>query len=292
MLLNEDFFKDTQDWEEVASKQVLDSDGFYTDYTWYKTNTPDGEKHIFIFGDKDIYEPDEGYADWISYTEQSAKEWFDNYNGFEDDEDDEEYIDNLYHDASEDELRKMGAFDNLNESFDGKFCIIAITNDGKRKYYKDGTFIDNKADCTVFTDMDEARSEWFDIDKSKYKRVFIPKYDTKTESYDKYGRPETCENCGTLLTDSGECPKCDLGEERLDENKLKEAYDSNYSEIRGRVYDEVYDMLSDTIDNLHLVINNKVPAYNPSWIADDSFAFDIDRTTEDIVDDLMRNYKK
>ena len=86
MLLNEDFFKNTPDWEEVASKQVLDSDGFYTDYTWYKTNTPDGEKHIFIFGDKDIYEPDEGYADWISYTEQSAKEWFDNYNGFEDDE--------------------------------------------------------------------------------------------------------------------------------------------------------------------------------------------------------------
>ena len=163
MLLNEDFFKNTPDWEEVASKQVLDSDGFYTDYTWYKTNTPDGEKHIFIFGDKDIYEPDEGYADWISYTEQSAKEWFDNYNGFEDDEDD---LDELYTDT----------FDNLNESFDGKFCIIAITNDGKRKYYKDGSFTDNKADCTVFTDMDEARSEWFDIDKSKYKRKAFNTY--------------------------------------------------------------------------------------------------------------------
>lgn len=31
------------------------------------------------------------------------------------DEDDEEDIDMLYHDASEDELRKMGAFDNLHE---------------------------------------------------------------------------------------------------------------------------------------------------------------------------------
>ena len=37
------------------------------------------------------------------------------------------------------------------------------------------------------------------------------------ESYDKDGNHETCEECGALLTDAGECPKCDLGDERMDE---------------------------------------------------------------------------
>lgn len=73
-------------WIERASKNVMDSDGFTTDYTWY-TNK-DG-KHIFMFGDKDIETPDEDYADWECESEQCAREWFDNYHGFEDDGDDD-----------------------------------------------------------------------------------------------------------------------------------------------------------------------------------------------------------
>lgn len=72
----------TENWEEVASKSVHDSDGFTTDYTWYT----DGDKHIFMFGDKDVYEPDEDYADWVCETEQQAQDWFDTYTGFESDE--------------------------------------------------------------------------------------------------------------------------------------------------------------------------------------------------------------
>ena len=83
-------WKDADSWTEVASKNVLDSDGFVTDYTWY-TN---GEKHIFMFGDSDVYTPDEDYADWVCETEESAKEWFDNYNGFEEDMFEEDEIDN------------------------------------------------------------------------------------------------------------------------------------------------------------------------------------------------------
>ncbi len=70
-------------WKFVKSKQVTDSDGFKTDYTWYT----DGNKHIFMFGDADLYEPDEAYADWECETRDSAQEWFDSYNGFEEDED-------------------------------------------------------------------------------------------------------------------------------------------------------------------------------------------------------------
>ncbi len=65
----------------------------------------------------------------------------------------------------------------VNEDLEGRYCIVARTNDGKFKFYKDGAFIDDYKEATIFTDMDEARSEWFDIDKSKYKRVFIPNYD-------------------------------------------------------------------------------------------------------------------
>ena len=60
MILNESVFEEYDDWVEVDSKSVEDSDGFMTDYTWY-TN---GKKHIFIFGDQDIYGPEDSDADW------------------------------------------------------------------------------------------------------------------------------------------------------------------------------------------------------------------------------------
>lgn len=69
-------------WEEVESKTVKDEDGYSTSYTWYKAVVDGEEKHIFMFGD---YEPDENYADWECETEEEAQEWFDSYNGFEDD---------------------------------------------------------------------------------------------------------------------------------------------------------------------------------------------------------------
>lgn len=49
-------------------------------------------------------------------------------------------------------------------------------------------------------------------------------HDKTNESYDEEGNPEKCKNCGTLLNDQGTCPKCDDGEEDLDEcdNTLNE----------------------------------------------------------------------
>lgn len=74
---------DASQWQLVKVKTVEDSDGFTTDYSWY-TN---GIKHIFMFGDSDITEPDEDYADWVAESEQEANDWFDSYTGFEQDED-------------------------------------------------------------------------------------------------------------------------------------------------------------------------------------------------------------
>lgn len=67
---------------EMATKSVLDSDGFYTDYTMYfDSNT--GE-YVFVFGDKDIYSPADGNFDWQCETEKEAWEWFNCYDGFHD----------------------------------------------------------------------------------------------------------------------------------------------------------------------------------------------------------------
>ena len=77
-------YKDTNaaQWKLVKKKEVYDSDGFLTEYSWYT----DGSKHIFMFGDSDLYEPDEDYADWTADSEQEAAEWFDNYTGFAEDD--------------------------------------------------------------------------------------------------------------------------------------------------------------------------------------------------------------
>lgn len=82
-----------------------------------------------------------------------------------------------YRSAYYDRKRNADGTDIISESSKGRYCIVAKTKDGKTKFYKDGAFIDDYKNATIFTDMDEAREEWFDIDKSKFKRVFIPNYD-------------------------------------------------------------------------------------------------------------------
>lgn len=82
--LKESFLDSDDNYAYVASKSVLDSDGFYTDYTWYKNQ--DG-LNVFVFGDSDIYKPEDGYIDHEEEDDTAAQEWFDDYNGFEEDVD-------------------------------------------------------------------------------------------------------------------------------------------------------------------------------------------------------------
>lgn len=70
-------------WIKLAQKQVLDSDGFYTDYTMYSNE--DGTSYIFMFGDEDIYGPDPQYADYECSNWDEAAQWWNDYNGFVDD---------------------------------------------------------------------------------------------------------------------------------------------------------------------------------------------------------------
>lgn len=87
------FFKDeyevnddiVNDYTFKATKSIPDSDGFNTDYTWYEC--ADGT-HVFVFGDNDIYKPEDGYFDHVCDSETEAQEWFDSYKGFNYNDDD------------------------------------------------------------------------------------------------------------------------------------------------------------------------------------------------------------
>ena len=73
------------EWDLLDKKSVRDSDGFFTDYTlWYNEFT---DMYVCIFGDSDIYYPENADYDAEFETEDEAREWFDSYSGFEDDDD-------------------------------------------------------------------------------------------------------------------------------------------------------------------------------------------------------------
>ena len=79
-------------WICLDIKHVRDSDGMLTDYALYTTK--DEDKYICMFGDADVYAPDEMYADAEFDTEDEALEWFENYvgPGDEEDEDDNDLV--------------------------------------------------------------------------------------------------------------------------------------------------------------------------------------------------------
>lgn len=88
---------DYSTYEEIDSKEVMDSNGFYTEYTLY-TN---GENFICIFGDRDLYTPEDTEPDFETESEKEAREWFANYRGFEDEDD--SYYDESLNESEDDD---------------------------------------------------------------------------------------------------------------------------------------------------------------------------------------------
>lgn len=58
---------------KVDSKTISDGN-FTTEYTWYYCL--EHEKHVFVFGDSDIYQPEDGYYDWECDSYEEAYDWF------------------------------------------------------------------------------------------------------------------------------------------------------------------------------------------------------------------------
>lgn len=70
----------TSEWELIDRKNVEDSDGFITEYSWYQR----GDEHVMVFGDSDIYRPEDGDYDAEFDSDERAREWFSSYAGFTD----------------------------------------------------------------------------------------------------------------------------------------------------------------------------------------------------------------
>lgn len=66
-----------KEFEYIKSKVVNDTDGFLDDYTMYK-RLSDG-KYIMIFGDKEMYAPENTEPDVEFDTQREADEWFNSY---------------------------------------------------------------------------------------------------------------------------------------------------------------------------------------------------------------------
>lgn len=96
-------YEETEDpkWICLDIKHVRDSDGMLTDYALYTTK--DEDKYICMFGDADVYAPDEMYADAEFDTEEEALEWFENYVGPGDEEDEDDIYSSEETDAEEDD---------------------------------------------------------------------------------------------------------------------------------------------------------------------------------------------
>ena len=110
-----------EQYKFIKSKSVYDSDGFLTDYTLYSTS--DGETYFCMFGDNEIYEPDLDYADWEGDSYEEAMEWFESYNGFEDelDEDPDDWYNrhNVYSAVEEEPYDEYtGEYDQYEEVWD------------------------------------------------------------------------------------------------------------------------------------------------------------------------------
>lgn len=111
--LNEEQLNTVGDrYYRIDIKHVKDSDGFLTDYTWWYDAATD--QHIFIFGDSEVYTPEDSSPDWETDSEDTAREWWDNYVGpYEDDDLDEGLFNKI--DAIESKVLVRNGVDALDE---------------------------------------------------------------------------------------------------------------------------------------------------------------------------------
>lgn len=125
----------TEYYDFIKTKSVKDMDGFNTDYTMYKDVVTG--KYVFVFGDTDIYGPEDGYFDWECDTEQEAEEWFNSYTGFDDMEDNEwgGYDFNLDEDVEKSPI--------IHKKSDGSYLVTAENGDGYVAYNKDDVCMGN-----------------------------------------------------------------------------------------------------------------------------------------------------
>lgn len=69
--------------------------------------------------------------------------------------------------------------ESLTENSATQFIIVAVTKNGTRVFYNatDDNFVTSAKDATIYDEHDVAIYDWHKIDKSQFKRVFVPNYE-------------------------------------------------------------------------------------------------------------------
>ena len=140
-------FDEEDQYELIKSKRVMDLNGEDTDYTMYM-NINTGE-YVFVFGDKNVYTPEDGHFDWECETKEEAEEWFDNYNGFDDSDDD---LDWFNESLDEDDV--------IHKKSDGSYLIRSSSGDGYTAYNRSDVCIGH-----ISGDDDEEAKKKFDTNR-------------------------------------------------------------------------------------------------------------------------------
>lgn len=248
------------EYTELDSKSVLDSDGFYTDYTLYQCEDSEGNiTYVCIFGDNELYTPDNSDPDFETEDEDEAYEWFESYG--ESDEDD------IYEcqDIQSSEESKYTATDIVQDMHNKypKFNFIEeesfpeIDGPGKIRLYFDGSqWPVDMEECT-----DYLKSKGLEVYWNHYKICVVADEDEDIEE---------CEDMKKTITSATED-----------------------KDLRNRLIDALDTQMISFEEGIIPAIQKYVPEYDREWCAEDTqFAYEDAREQfiNSMVDDILLAY--
>lgn len=151
--------------------------------------------------------------------------------GYTDEEDEEDDLDESYDEEELDDIR-YGVYDVVYDIVADSLDNLALAVHASIPKY-------NPAWCADDILVGSHRHIEDFVDNLVDDLFYRADTDKVHESYDKDGNHETCEECGALLTDAGECPKCDLGDERMNEKLQLNGGNQHIDSVGQIVYNEV-----------------------------------------------------
>lgn len=260
------------EWEEVKSKPVLDYDGFYTDYTmWYNQFE---DKYVFTFGDKDIYYPENADWDWECENRSEADEWFDDYVG-PGEEDEDIYSSSKINSSTDSDWTNLSAADQTAVEYAADFIRNGVSP----------TSAVYRACETVGGGNAEPEYEDEDFYQDEANVDAVMRYVLKHYG-DASSSKNTDKECVTASYDNDEdVESCD------DMRKAK--ITASTEDLRNKIINKVDEEVIMLEENIMHDVAAAIPEYNPDWCAEDlQFSYEDAREAfiNSMVDDILLQY--
>lgn len=259
------------EWEEVKSKPVLDYDGFYTDYTmWYNQFE---DKYVFTFGDKDIYCPENADWDWECENRSEADEWFDDYVG-PGEEDEDIYSSSKINSSTDSDWTNLSAADQTAVEYAADLIRNGVNP----------AFAADRACEMVGGGNAEPEYEDEDFYQDEPNSDAVLRYVLKH-----YGNASSSKNTDkeiVIASDNDEdVESCD------DMRKAK--ITASTEDLRNKIINKVDEEVIMLEENIMHDVAAAIPEYNPDWCAEDlQFSYEDAREAfiNSMVDDILLQY--